>query len=485
MLRLQTTESRRLMWLARTAPDRPALAVEDAAGHWVGYTAGELYERARATAAYARAAGLERGRHTLIALPNGEGLVRAILASWMLGCTPMIIPPRATEAEKQALSKDLGDDFTEAFPWGESELAAALEPDALRPAFSPWGLEPPVTWYLPTGGSTGLPTLFPVSPRPSTALIGARRLMENAGWSPGAVQLSVGPLTHTAPLQVCMAGIGGGAHVVMPRRLDPVSLKSAVERFAPTWCQLTPHQMALIDANQSLWDALCSSLRGLLHTSAPCPEEVKRRWIARLGGHRVHETYTSTQSVGTTLCDGDEWLAHPGTVGRPFLSNQVLIADKEGRPLPPGEVGEVFMRSEWTSVFASDDPQRLRSGGEDFLSIGDLGYTDGDGYLYLTGRLSDIVLVGGANVSTREVESVLLTHPRISEAVVVKRPDPLLGDVVHAVIVPSDPGNPPGIEVVREHCDGKLSPYKIPLTVDVVDVLPRSHSGKIERFSRP
>ncbi|MER6775008.1 AMP-binding protein [Streptomyces bacillaris] len=481
---MQTTEPRRLMSLARTAPDRPALSVENAAGEWIVYKTGQLYERVRATAGYALASGLERGRHTLIALPNGEGLVRAVLASWMLGCTPVIIPPQATDSEKQALSKDLGEVVGEAFPWSESELATALEPDASLSAFSPRGLEPSITWYLPTGGTTGLPTLFPVSPRPSTALSGARRLMENARWSPGAIQLSIGPLTHAAPLMMCMAGIGGGSHVVMPSRFDPVSLKSAIERFTPTWCQLTPHQMALIDANQSLWDALCPSLTGMLHTSAPCPEEVKRRWIERLGGKRVHETYSSTQAVGTTICDGDEWLAHPGTVGRPFLSNRVLIADEEGRPLPPGEVGEVFMRSEWTEVFASDDPQRLRRGSHDFLSVGDLGYTDSDGYLYLTGRLNDIILVGGANVSTREVESVLLTHPEISEVVVVKRPDPLMGDVLHAVVVPSDLKNPPEIEGVREHCRDKISRYKIPLTVDVVETLPRSHSGKVERFLR-
>ncbi|MFB7957481.1 class I adenylate-forming enzyme family protein [Streptomyces sp. NPDC056045] len=484
MLRLQTTEPRRLMSLARTAPDHPVLSVEDAAGQWTVHTAGELYERVAATAGHALAAGLEPGRHTLVALPNGEGLVRAVLASWMLGCTPVIVPPGATEPERRALFEGPGPVAEEAFSWSGAELAAALEPDASRPVFSPRGLEPGITWYLPTGGTTGLPALFPVTPRPSTALTGARRLMRSSGWSPGAVQLSIGPLTHAAPLMMCMAGIGGGAHVVMPRRLDPVSLRSAIERFAPTWCQLTPHQMALIDANQGLWDALCRSLTGMLHTSAPCPQEVKRRWIARLGGDRVHETYSSTQAVGTTICDGDEWLAHPGTVGRPFLSNQVLIADGEGRPLPPGAVGEVFMRSEWTEVSAGDGPRRLRGDDGDFLGIGDLGYTDDDGYLYLTGRLDDIVLVGGANVSTREVEGVLLTHPGVSEAVVVTRPDPLLGDVLHAVVVPSGPGDPPDAEGVREHCRGRLSPYKIPLTVDVVEALPRSHSGKVERFLR-
>ncbi|WP_405508763.1 AMP-binding protein [Streptomyces cyaneofuscatus] len=472
------------MSLARTSPERPALSVESADGTWTHYTVGELYERVAATAAYALAADPPGGDHTLVALPNGEGLVRAVLASWMLGRTPMLTPPEATDPEKRVLSMGLGRKTQEAFIWSESTLAAALEPDAPQPHFTPRGQEPPVTWYLPTGGSTGLPSLFPVSPRPATVLTGARRLMKRTGWSPEAVQLSLGPLSHTAPLTMCMAGITGGAHVVMLRRLDPASLESTVNRFAPTWCQLTPHQMSLIDAHKGLWDALSRSLIGMLHTSAPCPDEVKRRWISRLGAQRVHETYSSTQAVGATLCDGDEWLAHPGTVGRPFLSNQVLIADEEGRSLPPGDVGEVCMRSEWTDLFAGEDVRRVRSGGDDFLGVGDLGYTDSDGYLYLTGRLDDIILVGGANVSAREVENVLLAHPDVLEVVVVKRLDPLMGHVIHAVMVPSDLASPPGIEGLRRHCLRSLSPYKVPWAVDWVENLPRSHAGKVERFLR-
>lgn len=472
------------MSLARTSPGRPALSVESAGGTWTHYTVGELYERVAATAAYALAADPAGGDHTRVALPNGEGLVRAVLASWMLGRTPMLSPPEATDAERRVLSTGLGGKAQEAFIWSEPALATALEPDKPLPPFAPQGQEPPVTWYLPTGGSTGMPSLFPVSPRPATVLDGARRLMKRTGWSPEAVQLSLGPLSHTAPLTMCMAGITGGAHVVMPRRLDPASLEATVNRFAPTWCQLTPHQMSLIDAHQGLWGALSRSLIGMLHTSAPCPDEVKRRWISRLGAERVHETYSSTQAVGATLCDGDEWLAHPGTVGRPFLSNQVLIADEEGRLLPPGHVGEVCMRSEWTDLFVGKGVRRVRRGGDDFLGVGDLGYTDSDGYLYLTERLDDIILVGGANVSAREVEKVLLTHPDVLEAVVVKRLDPLMGHVVHAVMVPSDLASPPGIEGLRRHCLRSLSPYKVPLAVDWVESLPRSHAGKVERFLR-
>ncbi|MFC5747674.1 class I adenylate-forming enzyme family protein [Actinomadura rugatobispora] len=482
MFRLQSTESRRLLSMARSTPGRPLLSVEEPSGEWAHHTAGDLAGRVAATARFLLDGGWEPGRHIVVALPNGEGLVRAVLASWTLGSSPLILPPEATDLERETLGADLGTAFTDALPLGERELATALRlapPQEVSPA-----PEPEVTWHLPTGGTTGLPRLYPVVPGPGRTLSGVREIMRAAAWRRDAVQLSVGPLSHAAPLLTCVAGITGGAHVILPRRLHPASVMSAVERFRPTWCQLTPHQMALLDANASLWDALCSSLTGVLHTSAPCPEDVKRRWISRLGGDRVFETYSSTQVTGSTFCDGDEWLARPGTAGRPFRDNEVLIADPKGEPLPPGETGEVFMRSPWTRTFGGKGFGSLRGRGDGFFSIGDTGRVDTDGYLYLTGRLDDIVIVGGANVNTREVERVLLTHPGIADAVVVRRHDGLMGDALHTLIVPADPADPPGIAAVHEHCRGLISPHKIPMTAEIVDALPRSHAGKVERFLR-
>jgi bile acid-coenzyme A ligase len=172
-------------------------------------------------------------------------------------------------------------------------------------------------------------------------------------------------------------------------------------------------------------------------------------------------------------------------VGRPFQSTEVLIADRNGKPLPPGEVGEVFMRSPWTRTLDSEGSRLLRTCGEGFFSVGDNGRTDSDGYLYLTGRLDDVVLINGVNVNAREVERVLLTHQGIADAVVVLRPDRFLGDVLHARIVPSDRAAPPDIASLREHCQGLISPHKIPMTADVVNALQRSHAGKVERFWRP
>jgi bile acid-coenzyme A ligase len=485
LFRLQTTESGRLLSLARTAPGRPLLSVEEPSGKWVRYTAWELAERVAVTARFALGSGWKPGQHTVVALPNGEGMIRAVLASWMLGSSPLILPPMATELERKTLGAELGKAFTDAFPLGERELTAALRGGPLASRERLWAPEPNVTWHLPTGGTTGLPRLYPVIPGPGRALGVVRELMRAAGWRQDSVQLSVGPLSHAASLTTCIAGITGGAHVVLPRRIHPVSLRSAVERFRPTWCQLTPHQMALLDANEQLWDALGSSLTAILHTSAPCPDEVKRRWIARLGGERVFEMYGSTQMTGSTFCDGVEWLARPGTVGRPFRSTEVLIADRDGKPLPPGEVGEVFMRSPWTRAFDRERSRLLRTRGDGFFSIGDTGRTDGDGYLYLSGRLDDVVGINGVNVNTREVESVLLTHQAVADVAVVRRPDRLLGEVLHAMIVPSGQADPPDIASLREHCKGLISPHKIPMTADVVDTLPRSHAGKVERFWRP
>lgn len=484
MFRLQTTESRRLLALARAAPGRHLLSVEEPSGQWANYTARELADRVTATARVALDGGLTPGQHTVIALPNGEELVRAILASWMVGSSPLILPPKATDFEKRTLGAELGAVFTDAFPLDEWALARGRKHPPLASEEHLAAPEPNLTWYLPTGGTTGFPRLYPVAPGPSGVLSGVREVMRAAGWHRDAVQLSVGPLSHAGPLMTCVAGITGGAHVVLPRRLHPTSLRSAVERFRPTWCELTPHQMALLDANEQLWGALGASLSGMLHTSAPCPQDVKRRWIARLGGERVYEAYSATQVTGSTLCDGVEWLAHPGTVGRPFRSTKILIADQRGTPLPPGEVGEVFMSSPWTQASDTAGFRLLRCCGDGFFSVGDTGWMDREGYLYLTGRLDDVVVVGGFNVNTREVESVLLTHPGVAEAVAVRRPDRLLGEVLHALIVPSDPADPPDIASVREHCKTFISPHKVPMTADIVNELPRSHAGKLERFWR-
>ena len=134
----------------------------------------------------------------------------------------------------------------------------------------------------------------------------------------------VGPLFHAAPFISAFGGLVAGDHLVLPDRFAPAVLAAALERFPPWWCQLTPHQMQLFAADPKLTGLLCHDLRALMHTAAPCPEDVKRDWIARVGGDRLHEMYGATQMIGVAVCNGTQWLERPGTVGRPFMT-QVRI----------------------------------------------------------------------------------------------------------------------------------------------------------------
>jgi bile acid-coenzyme A ligase len=237
--------------------------------------------------------------------------------------------------------------------------------------------------------------------------------------------------------------------------------------------------MALIGGDESLAGAFCGKLDGIMHTAAPCPADVKREWIARLGAERVFEMYGSTQMVGAAICNGAEWLERPGTVGRPFMT-QVRIFSEEGRRLGPGRVGEVTMRSMGTRRITPTSAAHVRAHPGGFYGVGDLGYLDTEGYLFLTDRLDDVIIVGGANVSAREVENALTSHPAVREAIVSGRSHDLLGQTVHAAVVRTSNSDITAAEL-RAYCTGLLAAHKVP-SVEIVEELARSRAGKVQRF---
>ena len=183
-----------------------------------------------------------------------------------------------------------------------------------------------------------------------------------------------------------------------------------------------------------------SSLRVLMHMAAPCPEWVKRAWIERIGPEQVLELWAATELTGITLIRGDEWLTHPGSVGRP-MATEVRILGEDGAELPVGEVGEIYSRMLTPGpsyAYLGSDPLPEVEGG--FRSVGDLGHLDADGYLYLDDRRTDLIITGGANVYPAEVEAVLSAHPGVEDVVVIGLADPDLGRRVHALVQPRDPG---------------------------------------------
>jgi len=465
---------RRLLELATEKPDAPALTSMSASGSWQTLTRADLCHRVRATATAMDAAMDPSHGFALIDLPNGQSFFIAVLATWWSGRTPLIIPPNSTPEELNVLFAATGGKQPAPYVTEEILSHGAAATDVLRQP-SP---EREEGWYLPTGGSTGLPGLVPVYGQPASLIAGQQLLMSAMGWRASAVQLVLGPLFHAAPFTSSFSGIVGGNHIVAPPRFSRPDLEAALEIAHPTWLQLTPHHMNLIGADDGFMSTLSESLDGMMHTAAPCPEDVKRHWINRLGGHRVFEMYGSTQMIGAAICSGTDWLRRPGTVGRPFMT-QVRILDERGRRLPPDTVGEVTMRSTGTRrMAASENHVRRHAGG--YCGVGDLGYLDRDGYLFLTDRLDDVIIVGGANVSAREVEAVLLTHPSIREAIVVSRTHDLLGQTPYAVI--ACVGKPPSFAEVQKHCAQRLAPYKVPFAMEVVPELDRSRAEKIQRY---
>jgi long-chain acyl-CoA synthetase len=235
--------------------------------------------------------------------------------------------------------------------------------------------------------------------------------------------------------------------------------------------------LALPDDVRSRYDI--SSLRWIVHAAAPCPPEIKRRMI-EWWGPIVAEYYGSTETGPVVFCDSEEWLAHPGTVGRPLPKAVVKILDADGRELPTGDSGEVFV---WLDVWPNftyngDDAKRRSIEREGLVTCGDIGYLDADGYLYLNDRSSDMVISGGVNIYPAEIEACLLELGGVRDCAVFGIPDEEFGEALAAHVELEDGADLPA-DAVREHVRTNLAGYKTPRVVEFAEGLPREDSGKI------
>jgi bile acid-coenzyme A ligase len=294
------------------------------------------------------------------------------------------------------------------------------------------------------------------------------------------VQLLAGPLFHAAPFSRLLDGILSGNCLVLPRLFRPEVVIDTVVKLGVEWAQLTPSHMEILRKGLEADPDAFRTLRGLLHTAAPCPEETKRAWIAGLGGSRVHEMYTTTEGFGTTYCDGDEWLRHPGSVGRGFFT-KIAIRGADGSDLAPGEVGTVYMRGVASGGSVSGDAGAVEPTDADgYATAGDRGHLDAEGYLYLSGRREDLIIVGGQNVYAHDIEAVLSARGDVRHAVVVPLRDDVLGERVCAVIV-LDPSSDASAQDLLRECAARLPAYKCPSKIVFAQDIPLTAVGKIDR----
>jgi long-chain acyl-CoA synthetase len=298
------------------------------------------------------------------------------------------------------------------------------------------------------------------------------------------VHLCTGPLYHAAPLAFSIAlPLLYGVPIVIMEQWDPTETLRLTEQHRVTHTHMVPtmfHRLlALPDDVRAGYDM--SSLRFVIHGAAPCPVEVKQRLIEWLGPIVV-EYYAATEGVGT-LVDSDTWLAHPGTVGRPMVPELVKVAGEDGGELPRGEIGLVFLRAQPATKFDyfGDADKTAGAYRGDYFTLGDMGYMDQEGYLYLTDRSTNLIISGGVNIYPAEVDAVLLQHPAVGDVATIGIPDEEWGEAVKAVVQPAEgvEGGEALAAELMEFCRGRLAHFKCPRSVDFTDRLPREDTGKI------
>ena len=330
----------------------------------------------------------------------------------------------------------------------------------------------------PKGILRPLPEVHPSEPLPVMQfVIGMFRMR------PGMTYLSPAPIYHSAPQASVACALRLGSTSIIMERFDPEEYLACVERFGITHSQVVPTMFSRIlklpEEVRARYDT--SSLETIIHAAAPCPVPVKEAIIEWLGPIVV-EYYGATEANGFTFCTSEEWLAHKGTVGKTILG-KLLILDDDGNELPTGEIGTVWFEGATNFTYYRDEAKTAESRDESGQrsTVGDVGYVDDDGYLYLTDRKTYMIISGGVNIYPQEAENLIVTHPKVLDAAVIGVPNEDLGEEVKAVVQPIE-GVEPGPELEREllaFCREHLAHFKCPRTVDFVTELPRLPTGKL------
>lgn len=312
----------------------------------------------------------------------------------------------------------------------------------------------------------------------------ARRRMALHAIDADTVYLSTAPLYHSAPLRYTEMVLRSGGHAVVMEKFDAAMALAFIERHRITHSQWVPTMfvrlLRLPEQERTRHDL--GSHRFAVHAAAPCPITVKRAMLD-WWGPILYEYYSATEANGQTVIGPEEWLAHPGSVGRPLLG-EVRIRDEHGRDLPPGEPGLVYLGGGARFEYLDDAQATAAAYAPDGLStLGDIGYLDRDGYLYLTDRRDFTIITGGVNVYPQEVENVLLEHPAVVDAAVFGVPDPEFGERVLAVVEPvrSCLDDPELAATLSGFCRERLAHLKCPRTFEFRATLPRLPTGKLAK----
>jgi bile acid-coenzyme A ligase len=458
--------------LAEADPDAPAVTCEGRT-----MTRRELDTSTnRLARAYAEL-GVGQGDYVTIVMPNSIGWVQAVLATWKLGAVPQPLSARLPDVELAALlqlrppallvGRDdpkgvtlcVAGDFTP-----EHEVSDAALPEAVSPVWK----------SMASGGSTGRPKLIEAG--------SDSRFPAAAGYPLGAqegdVNLLSVPLSHNTGFGTFAIGLVQGHHLVLMPRFEPHDFLRLVTEHRVTYLATVPTIMQRLlpvyRADPDTYDL--SSIRRFWHLAAPCPPAIKQAWIDILGPEVVWELYGGTELQALTFISGEQWLTHPGSVGV-VVAGEMKVLDDDGNECPPGVSGEIYMRPPPGSAPTYRYIGATAKQRDGWDSLGDLGYFDEEGFLYLNDRRVDMFTVGGRNVYPAEIESALSAHPDVLSCLALGVPHEDLGQVPHAIVQADGLDEAAVIAFLTD----RLAGHKLPRAVEFSDTPLRDDAGKARR----
>jgi len=468
----------KLAQLAEQRRDDTALTIIARDGTAHSMTFAELDGRANQWGRALAAAGADIGSLVVLAIPNSEHLVLAALGCWKIGAVPVPMRWDLPEWERSRVLEVI-----DPVVIVDEQTRHALNSRAADQSDEPLpALVSPNSNGICSSGSTGLPkVILSLAPAMWTPESSFPFL---AAWAPTAQPQTIlvpGPMYHTngfSPLTYLL----GGDRLIVLEKFDAATVVDVIERYRITNFTATPTMLARIAALPDIHQRDLSSVAWILQGAAVMPQALLRTWFGLLSPEQVVMAYGMTENLGLTALRGDEWLAHPGSVGRGFRDTEVRILDQQGLPVGPGELGEVYLRSPMSAGYHYlGGAPLLPSTPDGFRTAGDIGHLDADGYLYIADRRTDMIITGGANVFPAEVECALVEHDSIADVVVIGLADPKWGRRVHAVIQLADSATPLTEQQVVAYAKTRLAAYKVPKTVEFVDEIPRTAATKVNR----
>jgi fatty-acyl-CoA synthase len=496
---------------AETSPDKPAV-IAARTGEVLTYA--ELDARSNRLAQLLWAEGLRRGDHLAVFLENHLCYFEIAWAALRSGLYLTTVNRFLTGPEAAYVVEDCGAQVlvssravhqaaaeipgrapvcrrflvVDGPPEGAADRFESYEAAVAEHAPKPLAEEPLGEFMLYSSGTTGRPKGIsrPLPSRPVSGGLAMNAVLKGLfRVEPGSVYLSPAPMYHSAPLGFCTSMQSLGGTVVMMERFDAREALQALEQYAVTHSQWVPtmfsRMLKLPEEERTGFDL--AAHRVAIHAAAPCPRKVKQQMF-EWWGPILHEYYGGTELNGLTYVGPEDWLAHPGTVGRAVMG-AIRICDERGEELPPGEAGIVYFERDKAPFAYHNDAEKTRSAQHPkhpaWTALGDVGYVDEEGFLYLTDRASFMIISGGVNIYPQEVENELILHPKVEDVAVVGVPHEEFGEEVKAVVQPvaGVEGDEALAEELMAWARERLAAYKCPRSIDFERELPRLPTGKL------